>query len=138
MATPSKPEKPASGRNASKQNQRAVIQFLTAEGCKPVEIHQRMRAIFGEECVSKTTVNDWSRMFRGGRVETSDLPRPGQVHKVVTEKLLMDIDSAIKKNRRRSIRDLANEFDVAIDTMHNVVSDELRYRKVCCQWCPVC
>lgn len=51
----------------SKQDQRAVIRFLGAEGCQPVVIYHRMQAVYGNACVSKTTVNDWTRQFRQGR-----------------------------------------------------------------------
>lgn len=94
----------------SKTDQRAVIKFLTLEGCKPVDIHRRMLAVYGDTCVSKPTVTRWARMFSDGRQETTDSPRPGQAHKVVTEKLITDIDTAIKGNRRRNIRDVASEL----------------------------
>jgi hypothetical protein len=37
----------------SKQDQRAVIQFLGAEGCQPMEIHQRMKAMYSNACMSE-------------------------------------------------------------------------------------
>lgn len=51
----------------SKWDQRAVIQFLGAEGCQPVVIYHRMQAVYGNACVSKTTVNEWTKQFRQGR-----------------------------------------------------------------------
>jgi hypothetical protein len=57
----------------SEQDQRAVIHFLGAEGCQPLEIYHRTQTVCGNACVPKTTVNDWSRQFRQGRQSTSDL-----------------------------------------------------------------
>jgi len=37
----------------SKQDQRAVIYFLGAESCQPVEIYHRMHAVYGNACVQK-------------------------------------------------------------------------------------
>ncbi|KFM56517.1 hypothetical protein X975_05581, partial [Stegodyphus mimosarum] len=48
----------------------------------------------------------------------------------------MDIDIAIKANRCRNICDVANELNVSISTVHNIVSNILKYRNVCCQWVP--
>ena len=31
--------------------QRAVIEFLTAEKVPPIEIHRRMQAVYGDQCV---------------------------------------------------------------------------------------
>ena len=36
--------------------QQAVIEFLTAEKVPPIEIHRRMQAIYGDQCVDASTV----------------------------------------------------------------------------------
>jgi len=36
--------------------QRAVIEFLTAEKLPPMEIHRRMPAVYGDQCVDVSTV----------------------------------------------------------------------------------
>ena len=36
--------------------QRAVIGFLTAEKVPPIEIHRRMQAVYGDQCVAVSTV----------------------------------------------------------------------------------
>ncbi|KFM78131.1 hypothetical protein X975_10579, partial [Stegodyphus mimosarum] len=74
----------------------AVIKFLTPEGCKLVDIHQRMVAVYGDTCVTKPMVTRSARMFSKGRQETTDLLQPGQSHKVMTVKLITNIGMAIK------------------------------------------
>ncbi|GFY59266.1 hypothetical protein TNIN_166471 [Trichonephila inaurata madagascariensis] len=75
-----------------------------------------MLAVYGDMCVPKPTVTRWARMLSGGGQEARYLLRPNQVHKYGTEKLITDIDTAIKENRRRNIRDVANEFNVLTST----------------------
>ena len=41
--------------------QRAVIEFLTAEKVPPIEIHRRMQAVYGDQCVYVSTVRRWVR-----------------------------------------------------------------------------
>ena len=41
--------------------QRAVIEFLTAEKVPPIEIHRRMQAVYGDQCVDVSTVRRWVR-----------------------------------------------------------------------------
>jgi len=36
--------------------QRAAIEFLTAEKVPPIEIHRRMQAVYGDQCVDVSTV----------------------------------------------------------------------------------
>jgi hypothetical protein len=38
---------------------RVVIEFLTAEKVPPIEIHRRMQAIYGDQCVDMSTVRHW-------------------------------------------------------------------------------
>jgi len=41
--------------------QRAVIEFLTAEKVSPIEIHKRMQAVCGDQCVDVSSVRRWVR-----------------------------------------------------------------------------
>jgi hypothetical protein len=63
-----------------KQTQRAVIQFLSAEGVSGTDIYSRMKNGYGTECMSRTAVFRWCSDFRRGRVSTADKPQPGQAH----------------------------------------------------------
>ncbi|GFX16080.1 hypothetical protein TNCV_4703381 [Trichonephila clavipes] len=76
-------------------------------------------------------------MFSDGRQEARYLPLPGQGHKVMTEKLITNIDTIIKGNRRRNVRDVVDEFNFSIGiVVQKIVTNTLKYRKVCFQWVP--
>ena len=79
--------------------------------------------------VYKPTVMRWARMFSGGRQETTDLKWPSQALEVVAEKLITNIDTAIKRNRHRKIWDVSNESNVSIITAHNIVTDIQKYQR---------
>jgi hypothetical protein len=64
--------------DSSKQAQRAVIQFLSAEGVCGTNIYSRMKNVCGTECMSRTAVFQWCSDFRHGHVSTVDRPRSGQ------------------------------------------------------------
>jgi hypothetical protein len=68
--------------DSSKEAQRAVIQFLLAEGVSGTDIYSRMKNVCGTECMSHTAVFRWCSDFRHGRVSTAYRPRPGQAHVV--------------------------------------------------------
>ena len=44
-----------------------VIKFLTKEGKKPKEIHERMNAVYGGVSLSYYQVKVWSKQFKWGR-----------------------------------------------------------------------
>lgn len=118
----------------SKQDQHAVIQFLTAEGCRPAEIHRRMAAVY-DKCYSKTAVKMWCCKFQKGRQQTADLRRPGQAHRAVTDENVSTIDLLLRDDRRRSVASIATQVNVSVGTVHNIIKS-LGYNKVCCQWVP--
>ena len=52
--------------DSSKQAQRAVIQFLLAEGISGTDIYSPMMNVYGTECMSRTAVFRWCSDFRHG------------------------------------------------------------------------
>ena len=48
--------------------QRVVIKLLIAEKFPPVEIHRRMQAVYGDQCVEVSTVRRWIRRFKDGEL----------------------------------------------------------------------
>ncbi|KAG0415684.1 hypothetical protein HPB47_007142, partial [Ixodes persulcatus] len=46
-------------KNPSNVGQRAAMKFLTAEGCRPLDIHRRMQAMYAHES-GRTRGNDRS------------------------------------------------------------------------------
>jgi len=53
--------------------QHAVIEFLTAEQVPPIEIHRRLQAVYGAQCVDVSTVRGWVRWFKDGKLGQADL-----------------------------------------------------------------
>ena len=51
-----------------RSKQRAVIEFLTEEKVPPIEIHRRMQAVYGDQCVDVSTVRSWVRRFKVGEL----------------------------------------------------------------------
>jgi len=49
------------------QEQRGVVRFLWAEGVKPVEIHRRMLAQYGQRTMSQRKVYERVEKFESGR-----------------------------------------------------------------------
>ncbi|KAH7981023.1 hypothetical protein HPB49_020997 [Dermacentor silvarum] len=74
---------PANGPKAIEQSmasigdvrlkQRAVIEFLTAEGCAPINIHRRLTAVYGDACVDVSTVRRWARTVKDQNPAASNL-----------------------------------------------------------------
>ncbi len=52
---------------------RSVIKILRVRGETAPEIHRQISAVYGEECMRKSMVYRWVRIFKGGRTEVHHL-----------------------------------------------------------------
>ena len=83
--------------------QRAVIEFLTTEGCSPIEIYSRMKAVYGEMCLDVSTVRRWTRRSREENPSEStvhDQARTGRPLSASDSKHQSRVDQLIRENRR--------------------------------------
>lgn len=115
---------------------RSVIRFLYLEKNAPIQIHHRLQAVYGPNCISVQHVRKWCRYYKEGREDLSDRVRSGRP-KVINEALLARIDEKVRSDRRQTLDDLANEFtEVSRATLHRIIVEHLQYRKICARWVP--
>ena len=60
------------------EEQRGVVRFLWAEGVKPVEIHSRMLAQYGQSTMSQRKVYELVKRFKSGRTRVTDEDSSGR------------------------------------------------------------
>jgi len=60
------------------EKQRGIVWFLWAEGVKPVEIHRRMLAQYGQSTMSQRKVYEWVERFKLVRTRVTDEGRSGR------------------------------------------------------------
>ena len=61
-----------------------VIKFL-GENVLSTEMHHRLQQQYGEECLSRTRVFEWSKCFREGRERMENEPHDHRPQTSVTE-----------------------------------------------------
>jgi len=64
-------------QDCSIEEQCGIVRFLRA-GVKPVEIHRRMLAQYGQSTVSQCRVYEWVERFKSGRTRVTDEGRSGR------------------------------------------------------------
>ncbi|CAF1045042.1 unnamed protein product [Rotaria magnacalcarata] len=83
------------------KNSRFYIKVRTAFGISARAIYDELNSIYGDEVPGLSTVTRWSKLFRDGRKEIEDKPRPGRpITETTTEniehaRLLIDDDTYI-------------------------------------------
>ena len=119
--------------------QRAVIEFLTAEGCSPTVIHSRMKAVYGHSCVDRSTVARWANNVKDSDPSESsvhDQPRSGRPLSATDTEHQMQVDELIRSNRRIKQKDISNQVGISQERVHHIICDILLYRRVCARWVP--
>ena len=101
--------------------QRSVTEFLTAEGCSAVNIHQRMKSVYGDSCISDGVVRKWVRFFKGEDPEETivrDRKRPGRPVSATDTTRQQQVDDMIRTNRRVKQKDIATELGISTISSH--------------------
>jgi len=65
--------------------QRAVIEFLNVGKGPAIQIHRRMQAVYGDQCVDVSTVRCWVRGFKDGELGQADLSDKTRNGRAVTD-----------------------------------------------------
>ncbi|GFT29825.1 histone-lysine N-methyltransferase SETMAR [Nephila pilipes] len=86
--------------------------------------------------MSRHQVAKWCRSFQAGRehvenrnMEASDRPSSSR-----TDINTARVEKIIQRDRRVTVREIASELDLSYVNVQRIVTDELRYSKVCALW----
>ena len=115
---------------ASGKEQRAVIRFFWAKGLKPTEILNEMLPVYGQKCSTRSTIHRWCDKFSRGRRSLVDEKRPGRQVVACSSDVVNKIDEFIRSDRRMSISDIVLYTGISRGSVHKVVQDNLKFRKV--------
>ncbi|GBM57750.1 hypothetical protein AVEN_50742-1 [Araneus ventricosus] len=119
--------------DSSRSAQKAVIQFLRAEGEHASQIYRRMKEVYGEQCRARCSIFRWCQRYEAERVNIKHLPSPGQAHVVTNSATISAVDEIIRQNRRITTREIAVELSISKGTVRHIIHKKLGYGKVCTQ-----
>jgi transposase len=109
---------------------RSVIRFLRLKGTSPAEIHRQLVEVYGANVMSRKHVWVWCTAFDNGRRDVQDVQRSGRPSTSTTDDNVCRIEGLIQEIRSIRLRDIADELNVSIGTVHNIVHEQLEYRKL--------
>jgi len=115
---------------------RGVVRFLWAEGVKPVEIHHRTLAQYGQCTMSQRKVYEWVERFKSGRTRVTDEGRSGWPSTSRTQDHIKRADAMIREDRWIMVSEVAAHLDISYGSTYATLHDDLGYGKVCARWVP--
>ena len=120
------------------QKQRAVIEFLVAEGETPVNIHRRFQNACKENTLDYSNVRRWVCRLNDGKLGTAsvvDKPRSGRPSSSVNPANRAKADALIREDRRTTVDEQAENLGVSHGSAYKTV-ESLGFSKVCARWVP--
>ena len=71
-----------------------------------------------------------------GRKSVKDDPRSGRKVTVSTDKTIAAIEEYVMKDRRITVRQVGENFDIGYGTAQDILTNVLGMRRVCARWVP--
>ena len=84
-----------------------------------------LQKAFGDLSMSQKNVYKWYKDFKEGRERVDDLQRPGRLSTSTDEQRVNQIKELVHKNRRLTIKDLADTIDISRGSLETVSKDIL-------------
>ena len=95
-----------------------------------------LQTAFRPSCINRASVFEWHKRFKEGRESVGDGERCGRRKEVRTPELIGQIKNIMDKDRRVSIETISAQFDVSVGTIHTIIREELKMRKICAKFVP--
>ena len=110
-----------------------AIKLCFKLGKNATEMYGMLHTAFGAFCMNRASVFEWHKRFKEGTESVDDDDRSKEVR---TPELIGQIKNFMDKDRHVSIETISAQFDVSVGTVHTIIREELRVRKICAKFVP--
>ena len=124
-----------SGRDDTLE-ERYAIKFRFKLGENATETYGMLQTAFRVSCMNRASVFEWHKSFKEGRESVRDDERCGRCKEFRTPELIGQINNFMDKDGRVSIETIIAQFDVSVGTVHTIIREELKTRKICAKFIP--
>ena len=100
------------------------------------QIQADLNTVLGRDCPSYRTVARWVSSFKDGRESFEDDPRSGRPSTSRTEEHIAAVRQMIIEDRHTTIALISDKLGLSIGSIHTIIHEDLRMRKVCSRWVP--
>ncbi|GBM85936.1 hypothetical protein AVEN_97556-1 [Araneus ventricosus] len=108
---------------------RVNIKFCFKLGKTATETHELLVKVHGVEAVSKKCVFEWFKRFRDGKEDVEDEPRSGRPPTSTTPDSIERVRRLLADDRRLSLRMIAEELEISLDSVSNIIHEHFQKRK---------
>lgn len=120
----------------SREERRAIIKFLCANGENCVNIHRELVSVCGDEALDYSNVNRWVEKFKTGRVSSADFLRSGRPCSSRTAANTERVNNLILGDLRLTIEEICAKTGLTHGSVVRIIKDDLKMTKVSARWVP--
>ena len=113
-----------------------AIKFCFKLGKNATETYGMLQTAFGASCMNWASVFGWHKRFREDRESVRDDEKCGRSKEVRTPELIGQIKNFMDEDHCVSIETIRTQFDVSVGTVHTIIREELKMRKICAKFVP--
>ena len=92
-----------------------------------------MSQVYNEHCMSLARVKAWHKHFREGWVSLANDALSGTPHHI-TNDIVQLVYGLVTQDRRVTVKAVAAEVGLSIESVHTIMTERLNWCKVCAQW----
>jgi len=122
--------------NGSEKGTASVHQILCKSWESATETLEIIQQGFGDQSFIRTQVFQWHARFKTGPTSVDDDEHTERPTSCTTPETVERIQEIIRQDRRRTIRDIAEEVDVGYGTCQWVLTEELDMQRVAGKFVP--
>ena len=89
--------------------------------------YTRLRAVYGEQCMSCTRVFEWFKRFRDGRASTDNNSRSGRPATAVNDENIATVNKLNRSDRRLTIKDIMTSLSIGANAANEINHDRLGF-----------
>ena len=125
------------GRSVDKKDEiRAYIQARSKLGCCLNQLMTEISTVYGPSCVSYDTVRRWKKRFESGVEFIKNAPKSGRPKSVSRKEIVSKINEVIEGGARLTVHDIALKVGMSLSTVHLILGEHLKDRKISARWVP--
>jgi len=113
----------------------AIKFFVKLNKCA-TETFASLTEAYGGATLSRTMVFKWHKAFKVGRENVEDDPRSGRPISSTNDQNVEVVRAVMAKDRRLSVRMIAEETGLDKSAVHRILTDHLHMRKICAKLVP--
>ncbi|KAI6658791.1 Transposase [Oopsacas minuta] len=119
-----------------KIEQRAYVKIRTLVKVSPTDVHKDLEEIYKDTALPYSTVVDWARRFREGRVSIEDRVRIGRPVSSISDKNILEVSAFLEEDPHITLVEIPDAVGISTGTAQAIVHDNMKFRKICARWVP--